>query len=88
VRSVGQHRGITAQRLAALGHLNRWTTKGLPISVVVQSTSTLCTSVAANGRTTVKLSDNPEKAMGPRCEIARYKRIFGVDEQEPLKVVV
>jgi hypothetical protein len=30
----------------------------------------------------VKLSDNPEKAMGPEAEIARYKRVFGVGEQD------
>ena len=42
----------------------------------------------ANGQPTVKLSDNPEKAMGPVDEIARYKRVFGVGEQERLEVVV
>jgi nicotinic acid phosphoribosyltransferase len=44
--------------------------------------SLVCKAVAANGRPTVKLSDNPEKAMGPEAEIARYKRVFGVGEQE------
>ena len=50
--------------------------------------SLVCKAVAANGRPTVKLSDNPEKAMGPEAEIARYKRVFGVWEQERLDVVV
>ena len=50
--------------------------------------SLVCKAVAANGRPTVKLSDNPEKAMGPAAEIARYKRVFGVGEQERLDVVV
>ena len=50
--------------------------------------SLVCKAVAANGRPTVKLSDNPEKAMGPEAEIARYKRVFGVGEQERLEVVV
>ncbi len=50
--------------------------------------SLVCKAVAANGRPTVKLSDNPEKAMGPEAEIARYKRVFGVGEQERLDVVV
>ena len=50
--------------------------------------SLVCEAVAANGRPTVKLSDNPEKAMGPEAEIARYKRVFGVGEQERLDVVV
>jgi nicotinate phosphoribosyltransferase len=48
----------------------------------------VCKAVAANGRPTVKLSDNPEKAMGPEAEIARYKRVFGVGEQERVEVVV
>ena len=36
----------------------------------------------------MKLSDNPNKAMGPRKEIERYKRVFGVGEQAALEVVV
>jgi nicotinate phosphoribosyltransferase len=44
--------------------------------------------VAANGRPTVKLSDNPNKAMGPAEEVARYKRVFGVGQQQALEVVV
>jgi nicotinate phosphoribosyltransferase len=50
--------------------------------------SLVCKAVAANGRPTVKLSDNPNKAMGPADEVARYKRVFGVGEQERLEVVV
>ncbi|MBF9031198.1 nicotinate phosphoribosyltransferase [Rhodobacterales bacterium HKCCE3408] len=50
--------------------------------------SLVCKAVSANGRPTVKLSDNPEKAMGPEAEIERYKRVFGVGEQERLEVVV
>jgi len=50
--------------------------------------SLVCKAVSANGRPTVKLSDNPNKAMGPDTEIARYKRVFGVGEQKPLEVVV
>ena len=34
------------------------------------------------GRPTVKLSDNPNKAMGPPDEIERYKRVFGVGAQQ------
>jgi nicotinate phosphoribosyltransferase len=33
--------------------------------------------VAAKGRPTVKLSDNPSKAVGPPNEIDRYLRVFG-----------
>jgi len=50
--------------------------------------SLVCKAVSANGRPTVKLSDNPNKAMGPADEIARYKRVFGVGEQKALEVVV
>ena len=50
--------------------------------------SLVCKAVSANGRPTVKLSDNPNKAMGPKDEIERYKRVFGVGEQERLVVVV
>ncbi|MEW2914912.1 nicotinate phosphoribosyltransferase [Leisingera sp. JC11] len=50
--------------------------------------SLVCKAVAANGRPTVKLSDNPEKAMGPKDEIERYKRVFGVGKQERQAVIV
>jgi nicotinate phosphoribosyltransferase len=50
--------------------------------------SMVCKAVEANGRATVKLSDNPRKAMGPESEIARYKRVFGVGAQEESEVVV
>ena len=50
--------------------------------------SLVCKAVEANGRPTVKLSDNPRKAMGPEGEIARYKRVFGVGEQVEREVVV
>ena len=46
------------------------------------------TVVSADGRPTVKLSDNPNKAMGPAGEIERYKRVFGIGQQEYRKVVV
>lgn len=50
--------------------------------------SLVCKAVAANGNPTVKLSDNPNKAMGPEAEIARYKRVFGVGAQEKQNVIV
>jgi len=50
--------------------------------------SLVCKAVSANGRPTVKLSDNPSKAMGPAEEIARYKRVFGVGDQKASDVVV
>ncbi len=50
--------------------------------------SLVCKAVSANGRPTVKLSDNPNKAMGPKDEIERYKRVFGVGEQVAREVRV
>ncbi len=50
--------------------------------------SLVCKAVSANGRPTVKLSDNPNKAMGPKAEIERYKRLFGVGEQVGMEVRV
>lgn len=50
--------------------------------------SLVCKAVAANGRPTVKLSDNPEKATGPADEIARYRRLFEVGAQERRDVIV
>ncbi len=50
--------------------------------------SLVCKAVSANGRPTVKLSDNPAKAMGPPDQIERYKRVFDVGAQiaEPVLV--
>jgi nicotinate phosphoribosyltransferase len=50
--------------------------------------SLVCKAVSANGRPTVKLSDNPAKAMGPKDQIERYKRVFGVGVQKAVEVVV
>ncbi|WGH79455.1 nicotinate phosphoribosyltransferase [Jannaschia ovalis] len=50
--------------------------------------SLVCKAVAADGKPTVKLSDNPRKAMGPEAEVERYKRVFGVGAQEEMEVVV
>ncbi|MGE3900014.1 MAG: nicotinate phosphoribosyltransferase [Variibacter sp.] len=41
--------------------------------------SLVCKVVAANGRSAVKLSDNPAKASGSPEEIKRYLRVFGQD---------
>ena len=50
--------------------------------------SLVCKAVEADGQATVKLSDNPNKAMGPADQIARYKRVFGVGDQTAADVVV
>ena len=62
--------------------------KGLTNGDALAPFSLVCKAVAANGNPTVKLSDNPNKAMGPAAEIARYKRVFGVGEQDAVEVVV
>lgn len=50
--------------------------------------SLVCKAISANGHPTVKLSDNPAKAMGPAAEIDRYKRVFEVGAQLAEPVVV
>lgn len=50
--------------------------------------SLVCKAVSADGRPTVKLSDNPAKAMGPADQIERYKRVFGVGAQVAQDVTV
>ncbi|MCK0120508.1 nicotinate phosphoribosyltransferase [Loktanella sp. F6476L] len=62
--------------------------KGLAPNDALAPFSLVCKAVAANGNPTVKLSDNPNKAMGPLDEITRYKRVFGVGDQEKVEVVV
>jgi nicotinate phosphoribosyltransferase len=62
--------------------------RGLTESDALAPFSVVCKAVSANGRPTVKLSDNPNKAMGPADEIERYKRVFGVGEQKAQALVV
>lgn len=62
--------------------------RGLAPGDALAPFSLVCKAVAAEGRPTVKLSDNPNKAMGPAEEIARYKRVFGVGAQAPVEVIV
>ncbi|MCK8485215.1 nicotinate phosphoribosyltransferase [Aliiroseovarius sp. S2029] len=62
--------------------------RGLVPNDALAPFSLVCKAVEANGRATVKLSDNPNKAMGPEDEVARYKRVFGVGDQVGMEVVV
>ena len=62
--------------------------RGLVAGDALAPFSLVCKALSANGRPTVKLSDNPAKAMGPKDEIERYKRVFGVGQQEAQAVVV
>lgn len=50
--------------------------------------SLVCKVVSANGRPSVKLSDNPLKAIGNRDEIKRYRRVFQTSEQCCQKILV
>ena len=50
--------------------------------------SLVCKVVEAEGRPAVKLSDNPNKLMGPPDEIARYMRVFGTVGMKESAVVV
>ena len=62
--------------------------RGLTEDDALAPFSLVCKAVSADGHPTVKLSDNPNKAMGPKAEIERYKRVFGVGEQDRMEVVV
>jgi nicotinate phosphoribosyltransferase len=62
--------------------------RGLVPDDALSPFSLVCKAVSANGVPTVKLSDNPNKAMGPADEIERYKRVFSLGKQEAQEVVV
>ncbi len=62
--------------------------RGLAPDNALEPLSLVCKAVSADGRPTVKLSDNPTKALGPAAEIERYKRVFGVGDQAAQAVVV
>ncbi|PID61783.1 MAG: nicotinate phosphoribosyltransferase [Gammaproteobacteria bacterium] len=50
--------------------------------------SLVCKVTRADGKPTVKLSDNPDKATGPTEEVERYRRVFGEDNMRRQDVVV
>ena len=50
--------------------------------------SLVCKVVSADGIGTVKLSDNPLKAVGLPSEVERYKRVFNVGQQQKREVYV
>ncbi len=43
----------------------------------LRAISLVCKVVDADGRPAVKLSDNPNKKLGPSSEVERYRRVFG-----------
>ena len=50
--------------------------------------SLVCKAISADGKPTVKLSDNSNKAMGPADEIERYKRVFDIKAQSAQNIIV
>jgi len=62
--------------------------RGLAPDDTLRPFSLVCKAVSANGRPTVKLSDNPAKAIGPKDQVERYKRVFGVGAQVEEPVLV
>lgn len=62
--------------------------RGLAEDDALAPFSLVCKAISAEGRPTVKLSDNPAKAMGPADQIARYKRVFGLGDQTAQEVIV
>ena len=62
--------------------------RGLVSDGSLDAFSIVCKPIKANERSTVKLSDNLNKAMGPSEEINRYKRVFGIGEQKSFDIFV
>lgn len=62
--------------------------RGLAPDRLLDPISIVCKVISADGRPTVKLSDNPTKAMGPRREVERYQGLFGADARAPQPVLV
>ena len=62
--------------------------RGLVLDGSLDAFSIVCKPIKANEKSTVKLSDNLNKAMGPSEEINRYKRVFGISEQKSFDIFV
>ena len=62
--------------------------RGLVSDGSLDAFSIVCKPIKANERSTVKLSDNLNKAMGPSEEINRYKRVFGISGQKSFDIFV
>jgi len=54
----------------------------------LKAISIVCKVADVEGRPAVKLSDNPNKVLGPPDEIARYRRVFGVSGMVAQPVLV
>ncbi len=62
--------------------------RGLVSDGSLDAFSLVCKPIKANERSTVKLSDNLNKALGTSEEINRYKRVFGVKDQKSFDIFV
>ena len=62
--------------------------RGLSKDASLDPFSLVCKPIKANGRHTVKLSDNVNKAMGPIEDVAKYKKIFNLSEQSKDALIV
>ena len=54
----------------------------------LRAISLVCKVVEADGQPAVKLSDNPNKAMGRPDEVERYRRVFGLVGMKATPVTV
>ena len=62
--------------------------RGLADDGVLDPISIVCKVKSVDGRPAVKLSDNATKAMGPKEEVARYRRVFEAKEAPAMPVLV
>ena len=62
--------------------------RGLVQDKALDPFSLVCKAIAANGKETVKLSDNPNKAIGSKTELTRYKDVFGDGVQTKINLIV
>jgi nicotinate phosphoribosyltransferase len=62
--------------------------RGLAADAVLDPISIVCKVKSVNGRPAVKLSDNATKVMGPKDEVARYKRVFEAQKTPAIPVLV
>ena len=62
--------------------------RGLTENCTLDPFSLVCKATSANGKPTVKLSDNMNKALGPVKEIKKYMKIFELKKQKKCKLIV
>ncbi len=62
--------------------------RGLSKDSSLDPFSLVCKAIEANGKPTVKLSDNVNKAMGPNEDVKKYMKIFELSEQNQVSLIV